>query len=135
MLTRAYDARTVVSQNPKAREMRNNFDNDNKPKTDDSAPAATGVARLRRVARGIRNNFSNDNEAPADAGAERDVFASSEAGGKGGDQGEGTGDGRRFRWVARVASRVSKVGKRAKGRVAKIVRNEEAAEGQQEEGL
>lgn len=117
--------------------MRNNVGNDKEAMADVSAPAATGAERFRRVAREIRNNIGNGKQPTADAaaGAERDVFVPSEAGEKGFDQGEGTGDGGRFRWVARVASRVSKVGKRAKGRVARIVRDEDTAEAQQEEGL
>lgn len=101
----------------------------------------------------MRNNFGNanicdsspqQNESTADAspagggagaGVERDVFVPREAGGKEGEQGEGGGGAGRFRWVVRVASRVSKVGRRARGRVARIVGDETTAEGQQQEDL
>lgn len=87
----------------------------------------------------MRNNFGNDDEPAADAGgagvaspgAEGDVVVSREAGGEEAEQVEGRGGAGRFRWVARVASRVSKVGKRARGRVSRIVRKEQPAEEQQ----
>lgn len=86
-------------------------------------------------ARDMRDNIGNNAEPGADASAAAAAAATREAGEKEIEQGEGRGEGRRFRWVARVASRVSKVGKKARGRVARIVQNEQTAEGQQQEDL
>ena len=127
-------------QNPRARKIRDNFGSspERSDSTDTTPPASPGSADAGADAsadagadtgagpgpRALWGIVRKQAKSGPGAGGERGaaVPTGAEAAGEmEGGQGAESERGQRFRWVARVASRVSRVGKRARGRVARIV--------------
>lgn len=130
-----------MPQNPRARKIRDNFGSALNRTTGDGpaqrggdgdpadASADASPARARALWGAVRKQASfgaggaaeRDAAPPTAAGeVEAGATAPSMEGGQGAEE-EEEERGRRFRWVVRVASRVSSVGKKAKGRLERIV--------------
>lgn len=125
-----------VPQSPRARKIRDNFGAGNagnsspdgsdpagtaqpvSPAADADAGAGAGSGVGPRALWGIVRKQAGSGFG---AGAERGAVGPTEVGQVEEGQGAKKERGQRFRWVARVASRVSSVGKRARGRVVRIV--------------
>lgn len=136
----------VRPQNPRARKIRDNFGGSSPERSDSTgttqpvspaadADAEAGAGPGPRALWGIVRKQAKSG---LGAGGEREAVAPTGGGETEGGQGEEE-RGKRFRWVARVASRVSRVGKRARGRVARMVGDDdddgESLPGQKGTGL